>query len=213
MFKDNRVTDFIAATNSNAQAPGGGSVAALVAALGAALDNMVIHLSRGKKAYDAIDPSIKKELESAVNDNTKACKRLEEMIDQDAESFAAVLRAYRMPKTTEEEKRAREKAIEMGYKEAIHVPFAIAREALLALGRSEHFARYGTKTALTDIAVGTIFLSASVDAALWNVHANLHGVDKETRASAWERIATMKSQSGSLKDKILAIVHKRLEEK
>ena len=211
MLRDERVTDFIALTDSDAQAPGGGSVAALVAALGAALDNMVIHLSHGKKAYENLDASIRGEIAEAVRANTAANARLAEMIDRDAESFGAVLSAYKLPKTSEEEKKTRDAAIRAGYEDAMRVPFAIAEEARDALVRSGIFARYGTKTALTDVAVGTILLNAAIDAALWNVIANLHGVDKESRARAEEKIRTICTEADRIKEETLAIVRERLE--
>lgn len=211
MLRDERVTDFIARTDSDAQAPGGGSVAALVAALGAALDNMVIHLSHGKKAYENLDEKIRAEISEAVRANTEANARLAEMIDRDAESFGAVLAAYKLPKTSEEEKKTRDDAIRAGYEDAMRVPFAIAEEARDALVRSQIFARYGTKTALTDVAVGTIFLDGAVDAALWNVIANLHGVDKESRARAEKKIRTIRTESHRIKEETLAIVRERLE--
>lgn len=211
MLRDERVTDFIALTDSDAQAPGGGSVAALVAALGAALDNMVIHLSHGKKAYENLDESIRAEIAEAVRANTEANAHLAEMIDRDAESFGAVLAAYKLPKTSEEEKSIRDAAIRAGYEDAMRVPFAIAEEARDALERSGIFARYGTKTALTDVAVSTIFLDGAVDAALWNVIANLHGVDKEPRARAEEKIRTIRTESHRIKEETLAIVRERLE--
>ena len=93
----------------------------------------------------------------------------------------------------------------------MRVPFAIAEEARDALVRSVAFARYGTKTALTDVAVGTIFLDGAVDAALWNVIANLHGVDKESRARAEKKIRTIRTESQRIKEEILAIVRERLE--
>ena len=133
------------------------------------------------------------------------------MIDRDAESFGAVLAAYKLPKTSEEEKKTRDAAIRAGYEDAMRVPFAIAEEARDALVRSQVFARYGTKTALTDVAVGTIFLDGAVDAALWNVIANLHGVDKEPRARAEEKIRTIRTESHRIKEETLAIVRERLE--
>lgn len=211
MLRDEHVTDFIALTDSDAQAPGGGSVAALVAALGAALDNMVIHLSHGKKAYENLDESIRAEIAEAVRANTEANARLAEMIDRDAESFGAVLAAYKLPKMSEAEKKTRDAAIRAGYEDAMRVPFGIAEEARDALVRSQIFARYGTKTALTDVAVGTIFLDGAVDAALWNVIANLHGVDKEPRARAEEKIRTIRTESHRIKEETLAIVRERLE--
>lgn len=211
MLRDERVTDFIALTDSDAQAPGGGSVAALVAALGAALDNMVVHLSHGKKAYENLDEKIRAEIAEAVRANTEANVRLAEMIDRDAESFGAVLSAYKLPKTSDEEKRVRDAAIRAGYEDAMRVPFVIAEEARDALVRSGIFARYGTKTALTDVAVGTILLNAAVDAALWNVIANLHGVDKGFRARAEEKIRTIRTEANATKEETLAIVRERLE--
>lgn len=211
MLRDERLTDFIALTDSDAQAPGGGSVAALVAALGAALDNMVIHLSHGKKAYENLDNEVRAEISEAVRANTAANARLAEMIDRDAESFGAALSAYKLPKTSEEEKITRDAAIRAGYEDAMRVPFTIAEEARDALVRSQIFARYGTKTALTDVAVGTILLDAAVDAALWNVIANLHGVDKESRACAEDKLRTIRTESNRIKEETLAIVRERLE--
>ncbi|MDO5718253.1 MAG: cyclodeaminase/cyclohydrolase family protein [Tissierellia bacterium] len=192
--------------------PGGGSVAAYVGGLGTALSIMVLNLSYGKKAYEALGDDIKNELESLKDEYFEIIQKLEVYVDEDAESFNKVLEAFKMPKETDEEKEKRTKAIQEGYKYALEVPLSTARLANKALNKLEPFVVHGTVSAITDVGCSILFLASAVEAALFNVIINLKSIKdedfrKETKAEVDELIAN----AHKLRDKYLEMTYKRLD--
>ena len=112
---DMRLTDYIKKAEDKTSVPGGGSIAALCGALSASLAAMVLNLSGA---------------EDAAKDYEKYSEMLQKNIDDDSTSFDDVLKAFRMAKTTEEEKKIRSLAIQEGYKRAIDVPLSTMEAAL-----------------------------------------------------------------------------------
>lgn len=112
---DMRLTDYIKKAEDKTSVPGGGSIAALCGALSASLAAMVLNLSGA---------------EDAAKDYGKYSEILQKNIDDDSTSFDDVLKAFRMAKTTEEEKKIRSLAIQEGYKRAIDVPLSTMEAAL-----------------------------------------------------------------------------------
>ena len=125
-YKELSVEQFIEVTASDAPAPGGGSVSALVGSLGIALAEMVANLTIGKEKYADVEEEMKEIVEAA----SKVRKELTDAIQKDTESFTQYMNALKMPKTTEEEKAVRREAMQNGLKEATKVPLAIAESAL-----------------------------------------------------------------------------------
>src|SRR3546814_420686 len=123
------IGEFSRVLASNAPAPGGGSVAALSGALGADLISMVCSLSIGKDGYEAFQEELSAALEKAQG----LSKSLQERIDRDTEAFNGVMAAFKLPKATDEEKKARGAAIQKGYQEAIQSPLGIAQECVAVL--------------------------------------------------------------------------------
>lgn len=111
---DMRLTDYIKKAEDMTSVPGGGSIAALCGALSASLAAMVLNLSGA---------------EDAATDYGKYSEMLQKNIDDDSTSFDDVLKAFRMAKTTEEEKKIRSLAIQEGYKRAIDVPLSTMEAA------------------------------------------------------------------------------------
>lgn len=111
---DMRLTDYIKKAEDKTSVPGGGSIAALCGALSASLAAMVLNLSGA---------------ENAAKDYGKFSEMLQKNIDDDSTSFDDVLKAFRMAKTTEEEKKIRSLAIQEGYKRAIDVPLSTMEAA------------------------------------------------------------------------------------
>jgi formiminotetrahydrofolate cyclodeaminase len=118
MLAAKRVSEFIDEVAATSPAPGGGSVSALAAALGAALTSMVCHLTVGKKKYEDVQDEMIRALGQA--DELRA--KLTDLIDQDTEAFNAVMRAFGMPKDTEEQKTRRSEAIQEATRQATLVP-------------------------------------------------------------------------------------------
>ena len=127
---DKPVTNFLDELASNAPAPGGGSVAALTGALGAALISMVCNLTLGKKAYADVEEDI---LE--IRSQSEALRaRLTGLIEEDVKAYTGYSQVAKMPRDTEEEKAARAEAMLAALKVATDVPLAIAIVASLGPG-------------------------------------------------------------------------------
>ena len=101
MLTNQRITDFLQNTASGSPVPGGGSVSALSAALGASLTEMVANLTIAKKGYEAVENEMKEIAETVRNLREKLVTE----VDKDANAYNDVLAAFKLPKTTEAEKR------------------------------------------------------------------------------------------------------------
>lgn len=174
---DMSLNDYIVKAQDKSSVPGGGSVAALCGALAASLASMVLNLSGAEeqaKEYDIYS------------------KQLRRNIDDDSTSFDGVLKAFRMPKTTEEEKKARRLAIEEGYKEAIEVPMLTMQCSYLIIYTLIKHEAYIGDEALSDLYLAadlalTAFNGAK-DTAVINVEALK---DDATRAVYEDKIESM----------------------
>lgn len=174
---DMSLNDYIIKAQDKISVPGGGSVAALCGALAASLAAMVLNLSGAEdmaKEYDIFS------------------KQLRANIDDDSTSFDGVLKAFRMPKTTEEEKKARRLAIEEGYKEAIDVPILTMQSSYLIIYTLIKHEAYIGDEALSDLYLAadlalTAFNGAK-DTAMINVEALK---DDATRAVYEDKIESM----------------------
>ncbi|HOO12819.1 MAG TPA: cyclodeaminase/cyclohydrolase family protein, partial [Bacillota bacterium] len=141
MLKDMTIEEFLYETASDSPAPGGGSVSALVGALGAALSSMVGELSVGKESND----DIKTEIINYMNECRSLMNGLKESIDKDTDAFNAVMAAFRMPKGTEEEKSKRSKEIQSAFKNAAEVPYNTAVFCLGVMDIATEMLKKGNK--------------------------------------------------------------------
>ena len=134
MLKDLSIADYLSKTASGDPVPGGGSAAALNAALAAALIEMVARLTIGRKNFEHVDA----EMREAADNASALRQELIEDIDRDSDAYAGVLRAFQMPKGTEAEKAGRARAVQEAFKQAALVPLGVARAAvaLMDLGRT-----------------------------------------------------------------------------
>jgi glutamate formiminotransferase / formiminotetrahydrofolate cyclodeaminase len=189
---------FLDAVAQPTATPGGGSVAALAAALGASLGQMVAALSRKKKSQAAyVEP-----LSDAVGEFQRAAKQLAEAIDRDAASFDSVMAAYKLPQGTPDEQQRREAAIQQALHGAAAVPLEVARKAadiFDELGQLEQMASPSMKS---DIRVGRLMAGAAVRGALENVEINLESITDtgfagKARAEAAKLIARISESAVS----------------
>lgn len=191
--------------------PGGGSVAAYVGGLGAALSNMVLNLSYGKEEYESLDQAIKDEMEDLKVEFDKTIQELKVFVDEDSESFNSVLDAFKMPKDTEEEKEKRSKAIQEGYVYALNVPLETARLCHKTLGKLDLFVDYGTITAITDVGCSVLFLASAIEAALFNVTINLQAIKDEDFVKETENeVENLISDAHKYRDGYLERIYDRL---
>lgn len=172
---EQKVSDFVAATASKEPTPGGGAIAALTAATGAALAEMVANLTFGKKGYE--------EVQSEMNDlqgKAEAIRnRMLELSQADADVFNIFMHALGLPKNTDEEKATRSAAIQQAYKDAAMVPFEIGELAYQIFDLADMASRKGNQNLITDGIIAAINARAAVKAAFLNVRINLSGIKDE----------------------------------
>jgi formiminotetrahydrofolate cyclodeaminase len=161
---------------SSSPAPGGGSVAALSGALGAALSSMVCNLTRGKQGYETAQAEIAEKLDKSEELRIG----LTELIDKDTEAFNEVMNAIKMPKETEDQKEQRRKALQLAFKHAAEVPLETARKCIQVLEIARIVAEKGNKNSISDAAVSALMAQTGVQAAVLNVRINLSSI-KDTK--------------------------------
>jgi methenyltetrahydrofolate cyclohydrolase len=169
------VTEFLAATAAGTAVPGGGSVAALSAAMAASLVEMVANLTIGKKGFDAVAEVMREIAESAG----KYREKLMQDMDRDANAYTRVLEAFRLPRATEEERETRNAAVQAAFREAATVPLAVAMDAQAVLELAGTVVEKGNPNAVTDGLVGAMMARTAVLSALYNVSINLDSIRDE----------------------------------
>lgn len=183
---------FVHETASESPAPGGGSIAAAVGAMGAALGTMVANLSSHKRGWDD-----RWEEFSEVAERGKAAHdRLLRLVDEDTEAFNRIMAAWRADESV------REKRIQDATRYAIEIPLQIMEAALDALSVAEQMAKTGMEASLSDAAVGALCIRAAVLGAGLNVRINAKDLKDETlravflaKATEFERAACAREEA------------------
>ena len=175
MLTNQKITDFLQNTASGTPVPGGGSVSALSAALGAGLTEMVANLTVGKKGYETVESEMKDIAATMQNLRNKLVTE----VDKDSNAYKDVLAAFKLPKGTEKEQEQRKQAIQDAMKNAARVPLGVAYDALQVMDLAEKVIRNGNRNAASDGAVGTMMARTAVLGALFNVKINLSSIKDE----------------------------------
>lgn len=162
--------EFVEVLASKAAVPGGGGAAALVGAIGTALGSMVCNLTIGKKKYAEYDEKNKEILARA----TEIQDELLKMVDEDAEEFLPLSKAYGLPSATDEEKKIKEETLENALKNACGVPIKIVRTCYEAIKLHEELVDKGSKLAISDVGVGVQCLRAALISGKLNVTININ---------------------------------------
>jgi len=179
-IKDTPIEPFLDQLASSAATPGGGSAAAIIGAMGAALVSMVCNLTIGKKKYTDVESEMK-----TVLDKTEVLrKKLTSMIQDDVKAFDAVMGAYGMPKETDADKAAREHAIQAALKLATDVPLACARAAREVIDLAAIASDRGNLNVISDAGVGVLAGYAALRSAALNVLTNARMITDKTFAAA-----------------------------
>jgi len=197
---------FIDEVSRESPAPGGGSIAALAGALGAALASMVANLSIGKRGTAQIEDDLKPVAEKA-QDIKDALVRA---IDDDTRAFNTYMEARRLPSGTKNERSIRQNALQMGLKEAIRVPLATARKAADAIDLAGIAVEKGNTNSVSDAAVGAQIAYAGVKGGIYNVLINLKEIEDRTYVK--EMTDTCRDIEASAATKLKSIL-KNAEEK
>jgi len=168
-LQDLTLKQFLERTAANEAVPGGGSSAALSAAIATALTEMVANLTIGKKKYAAVEERMKQ----IAIEMSAARAHLVNDIDRDADAYRLVMDAYRYPKETEAEIIFRQEKIEEAIKIASLVPMEVAERAYNLLEAMMEALESGNRNAVTDGLVGLMTCRTAIMGALLNVRTNL----------------------------------------
>ena len=163
------IDEFLARLASKDPTPGGGSAAAIMGAMGAALISMVCNVSFGKKGYEAAEP----ELREVCAQSEALRSRLTGMVAGDISAFGELMAAYKLPKDTDEEKQRRSLAIQASLKRATEVPLACARDCAEVIHLSRRAAEHGYLGVISDAGVGVSAAYAAARSAALNVYINV----------------------------------------
>jgi len=199
--------DFSDVTASEFPAPGGGSIAAYMGSLGAALGTMVANLSAHKRGWD----DRWEEYSDWAEKGATYYKALVNMVDEDTLAFNKIMEAFRLPKKSEEEKTNRNKAIQDATKNAINVPFKIMELSLASMEVMKAMADIGLKASVSDAGVGALAARASVQGAFMNVKINMGDLqDKEFTSEKLKAGNKILKKAIALETEIVDIVEAKI---
>ena len=197
------IKGFVAETASESPAPGGGSVSAVMGALGAALATMVANLSSHKRGWD----ERWKEFSDVAEKGQALVKELTALVDEDTAAFNRIMDVFAMPKGTPEEKAARDKAMEEATFYAASVPLKTMEASLKALPLALEMAQKGNPASASDAGVAALAATAAVRGAAMNVRINAAGLkDGASAAPLLERASQIEAEALALQDKVLDAV-------
>jgi len=168
MLKDTSIELFLDDLASRNPTPSGGSAAAVMGAMGAALVSMVCNLTIGRTQYRDFE----EELKSVLTKAEELRRDLIKMIEEDMQAFDAVMRAYRMPRLTKDETATRAQVIQTALKTATLVPMRCCRACgeVIILGRV--VGDKGNRNVVSDAGVATVAAYAALRSAALNVFTN-----------------------------------------
>ena len=170
---------FTASVAASTPAPGGGSVAAHVGALGAALAQMVAGLTVGRRKYASVEPQMKDLGLKA----TALVTQLQELVVRDAKAYEAVTIAYKLPKDNEEQAALRTTAIDGALVGAAQVPLETARACAAVAGLAAEAAEHGNTNAASDAGVAALLAEAACRGAVYNVRINVSSMTNKSRGT------------------------------
>lgn len=199
--------EFCNETLSDSPAPGGGSVAALMGALGVSLGGMVANLSAGKRGWE--------DKLSYFSDWAVKAQQLKDellfLVDEDTAAFNKVMDAFGLPKESAEEKAARSAAIQQANKYAAEIPLRVMETSFRSYQLLAEMAAEGNPASISDVGVGLLAVRACIAGAAMNVRINLAGLkDEKTRSALQEKVQRISAESESEFGKIIQIVESKI---
>jgi len=200
------VSDFVTSVGDRSPAPGGGSVSALLAALGCGLGAMVSKLSYGKRQWEHLDSRMR----AIIPRLHSAMLSVIPMVDDDTDAFNDYMEAMKLPKSSEAMIEARNKAMQEGLKTAIRVPMSLAHKTNSIWEPLLDLAECGNMNCKSDLQVAVRCLETAVQGARYNVLINLEGINDDTfREVTVAEIDKELEMAIRNRDKVLAVVERR----
>jgi len=202
------VKDFADETLRESPAPGGGSVAAYMGALGAALGTMVANLSAHKAGWD----DRWEEFSNWADKGAELESQLLQLVDDDTDAFNGIMAALQMPKTTDEEKRLRTEAIQQATLHAAQVPLQTMRTAMKAFEICKAMAETGNPASVSDAGVGALAARSGVMGAALNVRINAGSLtDRQTAQPLIDEAMALVEEAKRKEAEIMSIVETKLQ--
>lgn len=200
MFKEFTIDKFTGDLASNTPVPGGGSASAMAGATAVSLVSMVASLTEGKKGYEEVQGEMA-EIKVTMEEYRQFFL---DAMDKDADSYAGVMEAYKLPKDTDAEKAARTKAIQDNLYAAALMPLEVAEKALEIFEFASKIVEKGNKNAVSDGAVSALFARTAVKGALHNVEINAASLDDPERKSfLLSRVSQLEKDVDTLEQEVL----------
>ena len=198
---------FADSTASESPAPGGGSAAAYLGALGVSLGTMVANLSAHKRGWDDRWEEFSKYAEAGM----RIQQELLRLVDADTRAFHGVMDAHALPKRTREDKLAREKALQQAVREAIEVPLTVMKLSYESMEIMEAMVEKGNPNSVSDAAVGALAARCAVRGAYLNVQINARDLaDSEYAKQVLLEGSRMVQESGRIEREILELAEKKI---
>ena len=207
MLIDKKVSNFLDELASSSPTPGGGSVAALAGALGAALISMVGNLTVGKKKYEDVEKDIKK----IISSSEKLRYELSQLTEEDVKAFNNFMATYKMPKGTKDEKKVRAEKIQDSLIKAARVPLKTAYKCLDIMILSQEIAEKGNINVISDAGVAVLMSEAALESAILNVKINLRMIkDEKIRKELSSSIKEILLKEKGQKEKVLKTIEEKI---
>ncbi len=205
--KDETLEAFLASVAASTPTPGGGTVSAVVGALGVALARMAAGLARDKKGYEGVQP----DLISLEVRALSVQERLLSLADRDSQAFEAVLAATRLPRGTDRERASRVEAMQAAYRHATEVPLETMEACVDALELAAIAVEKGNRGATTDAAVAVLLAEAGLRGASLNAKVNLASIqDGAFRTAAEAKMDRLLSHADAVGHRAMALAEGRL---
>ena len=207
MITQRPLETFLDELASGAPTPGGGSAAAVIGAMGAALISMVCNVTLGKKGHEAVEA----EMRSVRDASERLRAQLTSMVADDIAAFDGLMAAYRLPKANDDEKLRRTEAIQSTLRAATETPLACARACAQVVALSRRAGEKGYAGVISDAGVGVLAANAALRSAALNVYINAPSLkDRDYAAAALSEIEKLLADSARESEAVFELVRSRL---
>jgi formiminotetrahydrofolate cyclodeaminase len=203
------VDDFLEQLASSAPTPGGGSAAAIMGAMGAALVSMVCNVTIGKKGQEQAAA----EMQAVLAESERLRARLTAMVDEDIAAFDSLMAAYKLPKTSDDDKAQRSAAIQAGLRQATEVPLDCARACAAVIALAARATAQGYRGVISDAGAGVMAAHAALRSAALNVYINAPALqDAEFARRSVAEIEALAASGAADSEAVYSFVRRRLAE-
>lgn len=207
MYLNSSLKSFIDNTAKGTPTPGGGSVAALVGSLGAALLCMVGNFTAGKPKYK----SVQRDVKEIIREADKLKESLFILIREDMKAYEKFSQASQMPKDTPLMREKRRQVLQEALKEATEVPWRVVQASLQVIELAEKLLPKGNPNLIADVGVGVLLAEAALKSAVLNVKINLSLIKDEQYKSRRSKIMEdILSQASQMKEEVLKAIEEKM---